>query len=101
RKTVSVTPAMGARTVAGVIWTPPMERLVGTGFTGAASRTKPALSLSKGVSAPHELSQNFFTVSFYLALQNETPALREGLIHDNRLSGSGYFLAGAAAAAAA
>src|SRR5216684_1127398 len=98
RKTVSVTPAMGARTVAGVIWTPPMERLVGTGFTGAPWRTR--------VSAPHELSQNFFTVLFYLAVstwpcKTKAPALREGLIPDNRLTGNGHFLAGAAAAGAA
>jgi hypothetical protein len=54
-----------------------MERLEGTGLAGAAWRT--------GVSAPHEpapfeLSQNFFTVLFYLCLQNKTPALGEGLI---------------------
>src|SRR5205807_5928201 len=73
RKTVSVTPAMGARTVAGVIWTPPMERLEGTGFRGAAWRTKPALSLSKGVSAPHELSQNFFTVFILLGPAKRKP----------------------------
>ena len=54
RKTVSVTPAMGARTVAGEMVTVPMARLAGTGRTGAAGR--------KRVSAPHvaELSQNFF-----------------------------------------
>src|ERR1017187_8071016 len=78
RKTVSVTPAMGARTVAGEMVTVPMVRLAGTGFrfarsrrgepaplgfSGAGWRAKPALSLSKGVSAPDvpfELSQNFF-----------------------------------------
>src|ERR1039458_8464925 len=81
RKTVSVTPAIGARTVAGEMLTVPMVRLAGTGFskancrppvsaplgcTGAAWRTEPALSVPKGVSAPHvppELSQNFFTRS--------------------------------------
>src|SRR5208282_3066239 len=78
RKTVSVTPAMGARTVAGAIVTVPIARLSGTGSRGTAWRTKLALSLSKGVSAPnelvpHELSQNFFTVLFYLAWQNESP----------------------------
>ena len=52
---------------------PPMERLVGTGFSGTASRTEPALSLPKGVSDPHELSQNLRTGLFYLALQNESP----------------------------
>src|SRR5450631_1732635 len=78
RKTVSVTPAIGARTVAGEMVTEPMVRRAGTGFRlagsrtgvpaplgfgGAGWRTKPALSLSKGVSAPDvpfELSQNFF-----------------------------------------
>src|SRR5208283_752031 len=82
RKTVSVTPAIGASTVAGAMMTLPIERLAGTGFCGAGSRAKPApstgsgqaLSLSKGVPAPHELSQNFFTVLFYRAAQNEAPA---------------------------
>src|SRR5216684_8142162 len=77
RKTVSVTPAMGARTVAGAIWTVPRETVVGTGFSGAASRAR--------VPAPHELavelSQNFFTVLIllglvYLAWQNESPRPR-------------------------
>src|SRR6478609_1658285 len=38
RKTVSVTPAMGARTVAGAMVTVPIWRRLGTGSTGAASR---------------------------------------------------------------
>jgi len=57
RKTVSVTPAIGARTVAGVMLTVPIERLVGTGFSGATSRTR--------ASPPDGLSQNFFTPVFY------------------------------------
>src|ERR1035441_996745 len=47
------------------------------GCTGAAWRTEPALSVPKGVSAPPvppELSQNFFTVLFYLRPQNEALA---------------------------
>jgi len=32
RNTVSVTPAMGASTVAGAIFTGPIERLLGNGF---------------------------------------------------------------------
>src|SRR6202051_162310 len=89
RNTVSVTPAMGARTVAGAIRTLPMKRVSGTSFSGSAWRTKPALSLSKGVSAPHELfpfelSQNFFTFLFYLARllgpQNESPRGKRGPI---------------------
>jgi hypothetical protein len=68
RKTVSVTPAMGARTVAGEMVTLPIVRVAGTGCSGSGWRT--------GVSAPHvaELSQNFFTVLFYLSSQNEAPA---------------------------
>ena len=57
RKTVSVTPAMGARTVAGEIVTVPIARVAGTGRRGMAWRTR--------VPAPHELSQNFFTSLFY------------------------------------
>jgi hypothetical protein len=30
--------------------------------------------------SPPELSQNFFTVLFYLALQNKSPRIREGSI---------------------
>src|SRR5882757_4160591 len=84
RKTVSVTPAIGARTVAGAISMPPMERAAGTGFCGAAWRGKPSLSLSKGVPAPlgplaTELSQDLRTGLFYLALQAKAPAFRRGL----------------------
>lgn len=60
RKTVSVTPAMGARTVAGEMVTVPMWRVLGTGRSDAAWRT--------GVSAAHvpELSQNLRMGVFYL-----------------------------------
>jgi len=79
RNTVSVTPAIGASTVAGETATVPTERFAGTGLMGTPWRTKPALSLSKGVSAPHEpepaeLSQNFFTDLFYLAGKTKAPA---------------------------
>src|SRR6202140_4155176 len=107
RKTGSVTPAMGARTVAGEIVTAPMVRLAGTGFSGTAWRAKPALSLSKGVPPPHwpfELSQNFFTVLFYLP--HKAKALTEARAEFCDLSaaireirGECYF-AGAAGAAA-
>src|SRR5579864_3531174 len=66
RKTVSVTPAMGARTVAGEMVTLPMMSAAGTGCSGAAWRAR--------APAPHELSQNFFTLLFYLPAQNEAPA---------------------------
>src|ERR1700727_1710943 len=75
RKTVSVTPAMGARTVAGAILTLPMESPPGTGLRDGDWRTKSALSLSKGMSAPHEtgLSHILRTALFYLAFQNQSP----------------------------
>jgi hypothetical protein len=59
---------MGAKTVAGEMVTVPIEKLLGTSLSGAASRA--------GVSAPHglELSQNFFTVLLYFVEQNEAPA---------------------------
>src|SRR5580698_9182054 len=70
RKTVSVTPAMGASTVAGAILTVPIVRLAGTGFL-----TGSAVSPWARAPAPHspELSQNFFTVLFYLRPQNKAP----------------------------
>src|SRR3981081_3162802 len=93
RKTVSVTPAIGASTVAGAIWTPPIERLEGTGFTGHTSRAEPSPTSLKRVPAPLEptppepfvLSQNFFTVLFYLCFstcprKTKAPAVGEGLV---------------------
>src|SRR5579863_7799434 len=74
RKTVSVTPAMGARTVAGVMVMPPMEKLAGTGCSGAAWRARVPAPYGAGSHEPFELSQNFFTVLFYLAWQNKAPA---------------------------
>jgi len=76
RKTVSVTPAMGARTVAGVIPMPPMETLAGTGFSGAASRARAPAPYGP---LPPELSQDLRTGLFYLAFQAKAPALRRGL----------------------
>src|ERR1039458_2082078 len=88
RKTVSVTPAIGASGAAGAISPPPMDRLAGTGFSGAAWRAKPALSLSKGVPAPHEpaplnplpseMSQDLRTGLFYLAIQTKALAAKRG-----------------------
>jgi hypothetical protein len=69
RKTVSVTPAIGARTVAGEIVTLPIARLSGTGSGGAAWRTRVS-----GADEPFELSQNFFTVLFYLLCKTKAPA---------------------------
>lgn len=62
RKTVSVTPAMGASTVAGVIWTVLMRRRSGTGVISGVART-PSSARSP------ELSQNFFTLLFYCRIQ--------------------------------
>jgi hypothetical protein len=73
RKTVSVTPAMGARTVAGAISIPPIKSLAGTGFRGAAWRTRVSAPHEPAPFEPFELSQNFFTVLFYLARQNKGP----------------------------
>src|SRR5271167_2569974 len=68
RKTVSVTPAMGARTVAGAMVTAPMEREAGT------TRVARALPPASTASTSAELSQNFFTALFYPRSQNEALA---------------------------
>src|SRR5258708_34942258 len=76
RKTVSVTPAMGARTVAGAIWTPPMGKLEGAGFGGAAWRTRVSAPHEP---APHEVYQNFFTDLIVLAdAKCKAPAVGRG-----------------------
>src|SRR2546423_11931776 len=72
RKTVSVTPAMGARTVAGVMGTLPIKRRTGTGARGGASRT--------ASSEPRELSQDLRTNLFYLDWQTKALAFGEGSI---------------------
>ena len=101
RKTVSVTPAMGARTVAGEMVTVPIVRLDGTGLrddgsttrTGGSARAGACPELAEGASAPHasaphatEVSQNFFTVLFYLRHKTKPPperGLEFGLIRAN------------------
>src|SRR5690348_1810190 len=73
RKTVSVTPAMGARTVAGEMVTAPNRTDCGTGICSA--RAGPALSEVEGTPAPTspELSQNFRTNLFYASEQDKAP----------------------------
>src|SRR6201995_4985065 len=61
RKTVSVTPAMGARTVAGEMLTAPMDS---EGGTTCVARAPPPASAAES-EAP-ELSQNFFTVNDFI-----------------------------------
>src|SRR5665811_2000695 len=85
RKTVSVTPAMGARTVAGEMVTLPIMRLDGTGFRDVAGLSRCTGSARAGAPAPHasaahapELSQNFFTVLFYLRRKTR-PSPERGL----------------------
>src|SRR5208282_456932 len=64
RKTVSVTPAMGASTVAGAIGTLPIFKDEGTGKVAPA---RPALSEAEGAPAPAltELSHCLRTWLFY------------------------------------
>src|SRR5436190_14652349 len=71
RNTVSVTPAIGASTVAGEIVTLPIFNDGGT--TAGVGRTLPPASSAKALPGrasparvPAELSQNFFTIQFYL-----------------------------------
>ena len=76
RNTVSVTPAMGARTVAGEIATEPIWTVRGTGTWGACvDRLFPFDMLSAEAAVSQQelaapgfglLSQNFFTFLFYL-----------------------------------
>ena len=85
--------------MAGETVTVPIVKLDGTSFRVADSRTQgpaplgcsgavwradPALSLSKGVPAPHvlELSQNFFTVLILPAVSKRSPRQSEGSISD-------------------
>src|SRR6266852_5118690 len=65
RKTVSVTPAMGARTVAGEMVTAPNRTDSGTGICSARAGTPAPISL--------ELSQNFRTNLFYASEQDKAP----------------------------
>ena len=75
RKTVSVTPAIGASTVAGAIVTPPMERLAETGFGGPAWRAR---APAPHEAFPPELSQDLRTGLLYLAIQTKAPAAKRG-----------------------
>src|SRR5579885_3655837 len=59
RKTVSVTPAIGARTVAGAIRTEP-------NWTESGTRVFPRMAGEARAPQGTELSQNFFTCLFYL-----------------------------------
>jgi len=61
RKTVSVTPAMGASTVAGDMVTDPIRTVEGT--TGRVGRT--FLPDQPSLRSVPALSQNFFTRLFY------------------------------------
>ena len=76
RKTVSVTPAMGARTVAGAIVTLPMERPAETGLGGPAWRTR-SPELVEEMSA--RIVPGFAHGSILLAFQTKAPAARRGL----------------------
>ena len=70
RKTVSVTPAIGASTVAGVIRTEPIWTESGTTIrVGRTLLSDRICSRSTGA----ELSQNFFTVLFYRSVSAELP----------------------------
>ena len=67
RKTVSVTPAMGARTVAGAILTPP---IMSDGDTGVHARTAAEPTGETPISPLPELSQNLRTNLFYCLSAN-------------------------------
>jgi hypothetical protein len=73
--------AMGARTVAGAMLTPPMQRLAGTGFSGAARRTAcPELvEGSPREPFPGVVPELCFTGLFYLGSQNQSPRHGRGL----------------------
>ena len=72
RKTVSVTPAIGASTVAGEIVTPPIDSEVGTTRVAAGDRA----ARPPAHPAATELSQNFFTVLFYWLGKTKPPPKR-------------------------
>ena len=65
RKTVSVTPAIGASTVAGAIRTVPIVSEEGTGTACVARAPSPATG--------PELSQYLRTPLFYLSPQKQSP----------------------------
>src|ERR1700722_15661829 len=72
RNTVSVTPAIGASTVAGARWTLPMVKESGNPRAAAEAPFS-----SGGESALRGLSQNFCTVRFYFLFPGHTPPVLE------------------------
>src|ERR1700690_1980865 len=93
RKTVSVTPAMGASTVAGAIRTFPIVKHEGTG-TACVARGPPSASRP-------ELAQYLRTLLFYLSLKKTRPLPKQGpkIRADPRKSvARSYFLTGSALA---
>ena len=91
RKTVSVTPAMGASTVAGAIRTFPIVREEGTGCVAAGDPPAPG----------PELSQYLRTSLFYLSSKKQSPRQSRGLkirANPRKSVAKPYFLAGSALA---
>src|SRR5689334_5294741 len=84
RKTVSVTPAIGASTVAGAISTPPMDRRVGTSACGTRTASP---STPRGIAG---FSKCLRTQLFYLFLRKapmgQSPA-HFGVQNDPNYSG--------------
>ena len=72
RKTVSVTPAMGASTVAGAMRTPPIITEEGTGIARAAKAV--CVVESESPATDPEVSQDLRTALFYLPLKTKTLA---------------------------
>src|SRR6202451_2956708 len=82
RNTVSVTPAMGANTVAGATGTPPIT-------TDAGTRAEAGMLFSRG------LSQLFFMDTFFIKMPTrKRPPRTEASVPDERV----YLAAGALAA---
>src|SRR5690242_16088680 len=73
RNTVSVTPAMGASTVAGAMRTFPMVSEEGTGVVLAGVVSACVARAPSPASGP-ELSQYLRTSPFYLVLKRQSPA---------------------------
>jgi hypothetical protein len=88
-KTVSVTPAIGANTVAGAMRTFPIATDDGTGIAHAG--VAPAPSPASGP----ELSQNFRTDLFYLSPKTKPPPGRGLYLRYKSagIRGQGYFFA--------
>jgi hypothetical protein len=93
RKTVSVTPAMGASTVAGAIRTFPMVKDEGTGTARVARAPSPATG--------PDVSQYLRTPLFYLSSKKKSPRKSRGWkIRENPWL-KPYFFAGSAFAGSA